>query len=236
MASLIRSIGAATVAAAIFVGCSDGDSGTGPSGSGTCRLFGTAYTTTSTGAGVTSTINGTCSFDRSTKQTTCTNRYADNLGASNTATVVTTYQSVEDLVDEVRVVPPLTLFTTLSSTVTGTTPSVGTRNNTFDAQRRIVGETGTTNSSSYSRTYTAWDSAGRPTAATNLSGGVAATQTYTYNDTTRALTQSVTILGATQTCTTTFDANGNPTGTVCPTAAATTTTVNTTTSTQSICK
>jgi YD repeat-containing protein len=65
--------------------------------------------------------------------------------------------------------------------------------------------TGGTNSLGASTTYTAWDAAGRPTAANNSAGN---NLSWTYNDSTR--TKVLTVTGAASgTTTLVYDANGN---------------------------
>ena len=77
-------------------------------------------------------------------------------------------------------------------------------------------------------TYTAWDTAGRPTMGTVLAGRQQSTVSMSYDDSRRM--QSQTSNGIT--CTQTFDANANPAIGSCAGSTATTTVLTT----QQICK
>jgi YD repeat-containing protein len=145
-------------------------------------------------------------------------------------TTVHTYSSNADFVDEVRVIPVLTLTagtTTTSSAACGS--SVSTVTYSYDSQHRLTQVTSGTSAI----TYTAWDSSGRPTAG-SFTG---TTITNVYNDTLRTSTQSQLSGGVTSVTTTTFDLNGNPqqvVNTVASVLALTTT--STTTATGQVCK
>lgn len=72
-------------------------------------------------------------------------------------------------------------------------------------------------------TYTAWDSAGRPTAGSSSTGSQLA---FTYDNATR--TQVSTTVGSGVSCSQVFDQNGNPTTGTCTNGATTTFTTSTT--------
>ena len=132
--------------------------------------------------------------------------------------------------DEVSVIPPLNLSVSTVTTlpVSGvTTTSTATR--TFSGRRLLTNTSvsqpqGTTTVT----TYTAWDSADRPTTATAASGGQSSTQSFAYDTATR--TQTSTQSGVT--CSQTFDQNGNPLVGTCPGSMSTFTTLTT----QQICR
>jgi YD repeat-containing protein len=203
--------------------------GGGSSTQGSCRNGpGTYRITTAAGAGVTSTTNGTCVFNPTSVEGTCTNQYSDNFGQNFTSVSVTRHASRGDVVDEVSVIPPLNRSISTTTTITGTVNSVGTSVHTYDAQRRLVQTASTTQQQSgqtttSTTTYTAWDSAGRPTAGSTSTG----TQlSFTYDNASR--TQVSTTVGSGVSCSQVFDQNGNPTTGTCTNGATTTMTMMTT--------
>jgi YD repeat-containing protein len=162
-------------------------------------------------------------FDTGTKKATVETKFA-NGAPCNTA--VSSYNSVADFVNEVRVIPPINMQTGSTSTNSGSCGS-GTGSNTFsyDGQGRLTAITPNTGSAT---TYTAWDSSGRPTAGT-IGGNII---TVVYNDAAR--TQTQTQQGGVTTLT--FDANGILTSSVLVQSGITTTTTFTTTATAIVCK
>jgi len=175
---------------------------------------------------VTSTTNGTCVFNATSVEGTCTNQYSDNFGQNFTSVSVTRHASRGDVVDEVAVIPPLNRSLSTTTTITGSINSVGTSTHTYDAQRRLVQTVSTTTQSGQATnattTYTAWDSAGRPTA-----GSTGGTQlSFSYDNATR--TQVSTTIGSGVSCSQVFDSNGNPTTGTCTNGATTTFTTMTT--------
>ena len=185
------------------------------------------------GTGLSVTIEGSCNFSRERIQSTCTSVYTDSRGVRLMTEAVTRYARVEDVVDEVAVVPPLMKYTNITSTTSGT--ALQTTTNTTDVMydglmrpasmssvSRPSGQIGTTR-------YSSWDLAGRPTAATVINGTQTSTQVFSYNDATR--TQTITTPNGPP-CTQTFDENGNPTAGACAGSTTTTTIL----STQQICR
>jgi YD repeat-containing protein len=204
-----------------------------------CRNYMTAYTMTQTGSanpGFSATTTGTCTFTQAALQFNCMLRYSDTTGFSSTNTSISTYASIADIVDEVSVVPPLKRLISVSGTVVSggsSTSSSGTY--TYDSQKRITREV-TTGSTT---TYSAWDSAGRPTAASTIgSNGQTTTLTMSYNDTARTLTTSNTQSGITTSCNQVYDTNGNQISYVCTSSlpAAGTNGTTTVTGTAQVCK
>ena len=152
------------------------------------------------------------------------------VGACTTA--VSTYRSTADFVDEVRVIPGLTMQTSTTTTFGGDCDSgTSTVNHVYDSQRRLVSST----TGGVVTTYTAWVSVGRPTAGSFPGTTIA----NTYNDSTRtwvkAQTGGVTGKG-TWTTTVTYDANGAQTSVVTISGAVTETTTFNTTTTAQVCK
>jgi YD repeat-containing protein len=224
--------------AAIGAGCSsrprspNPSSPMGPSGSGgasaACRTYPTNANVTTTVRNITqnATLSGT--FNTGASQATIMIRFANGALCS---TAVHTYNSVADFVDEVRVVPPLSLVRSTTTTNSGGCgSSSATVTSTYDGQRRLTqlsGPTGTT-------TYTAWDASGRPTTGTFPGGGSIAN---VYNDAARTVTQTQTAPNTPNTVTImTFDANGAQTLVVATTGSVTSTTTFTNTATATVCK
>lgn len=193
-----------------------------------CRIFAATYQTVSRSAAFNSTITGSCRFDPARNETTCINDYRDSMGGTSRSTAVTAFAARADAIDEVRVVPPLRRSTGTVTTATGSNgTTTSTLTNTYDAQRRLVRETG----NNYTTTYTAWDAAGRPTAATSTNNGQTLQMTMVYDDAARTLLLTTSGRGFSQACTSTFDVNGTNISNVCgsgATAVTATTTIQTT--------
>ncbi len=211
-----------------------GTGGTGTGGGGTtsnsCRIGPATYRIVTTGGGFTSTINGTCTFNNNTVEGTCTNQYTDTTGQAFTSVSTTRHASRGDVVDEIAVIPPLQRSLGTTTTVTGGgLNSTGTSAHTYDAQRRLVSTVATSTAAGQTftstTTFTAWDSAGRPTASV-ASGQGAASNTFSYDNGTR--TQVSTTVGSGVSCSQVFDANGIPTvGTCSNNTSSTFTTLST---------
>jgi hypothetical protein len=181
---------------------------------------------------VTATTDGTCTFNNSSVEGTCVNRYTDTTGQSFTSTSVTRHATRGDVVDEVQVIPPKNLALSTTTTIVGTTSSKLTATNMYDGQRRITGTTATDpKGRTTNTTYSAWDAAGRPTVGRSVVVG-GATSNFTHAYDSRARTQTSTASGVV--CTTTFDSNGiNVSGTC---AGGSSTTTFTTISTLQVCR
>ena len=72
-----------------------------------CRIAATALRTRNTGPGVAMETVTACSVDRMVRKTTCTTRFKDTRGIPTTSISITSFASLDDLVDETTVVPPL---------------------------------------------------------------------------------------------------------------------------------
>jgi len=206
-----------------------GSGGSGGGSSGSCRTFPTVTAATTTALGVAQSTSLTGVFDPTTAKSTVTTLFPNG---SPCSTTVSSYRSTADFVDEVRVVPGVTLaLTAVTTTSGGCGSSTGTVTFSYDAQRRLtqfasIG--GTT-------TYTAWDSSGRPTVgATNTGASIA----NVYDDVFRTLTQTQINGGTRSVSTQSFDANGIQTRVVVSdaTGATTSTTTFTNSSTATVCK
>jgi hypothetical protein len=241
--SLSRQAGVVGIVACIVAGCSRG-SPSGPSGTGSpggsssqsCRTYAAGITQVTTAGPFVSTLTSACNYNTSTSQGTCNVQYSDNFGGSGSATTVAFFNSRNDFIDEVRVVPPLTRSTSGNTTVTaaGGPFASGTVTNTYDSQNRLTRQVANYTIGSSTITYTAWDSAGRPTLATQIGAGQNNTMNMVYDDNARSLTTTTTSAsGVPQTlCTMVYDANGNLLTTTCQGSTA----VATITATQTVCR
>jgi len=180
-----------------------------------CRVAMTASRTHQTGGGLTADTVTTCSFDRAKLEETCRNLYKDSAGNSLDSETKTKYASIDDVLAEVRVVPPLRR--SLRSDTVMRVPPTGSSSlvNTYDAQGRLIREVGTTGTGpALTTTHTAWDASGRPTASTVTSPPSGThTQRFSYNGLTQVL--SKTMAGGTTVCNTLFDADGIQTTSTC---------------------
>ena len=194
------------------------------SSSVTCRTYPTAATVTMTRGRLYGSNQLTGSFDSAADTATVT--------VEACTTAVSTYRSTSDFVDEVGVIPTLTMQTS-TTTTSGGGCDLGTRtvNYVYDSQRRLKSST----TGSVVTTYTAWDSAGRPIAGSYPGTTIA----NTYNDSTRTWVKTeaggVTGKGI-WTTTVTYDANGAQTSVVIISGAITETTTFNTTATAQVCK
>jgi YD repeat-containing protein len=120
---------------------------------------------------------------------------------------VTTWRSTADFVDEINVVPPLTLWT--GTTATG--DAVFTWTNSYDSQGRLTGFTSIQVGGTITVRYTAWDASGRPTTGTMTGPASTSTLALAYDNAGRTLTTTTTTNGLVGVIVQTFDANGNST-------------------------
>ncbi len=193
-----------------------------------CRTYATAANvrTTSSASNIVFNAIEVGSYDAATRKVTVDTKFANGAPCS---TGVTSYNSVADFVDEVKVIPGVFLATGTTSTNSGACGNVtGSLTYNYDSQRRLIG---TTPSTGASTTYTAWDSFGRPTQGVVNGGG---TITNVYDNAARTQTQTQTASNAVTTLT--FDANGIPVSSVIVQGGITSTTTFTTTSTATVCK
>ncbi len=201
--------------------------GGGAAASTSCRTGIATYRIVTTGAGFTSTIDGSCTFNNTTVEGTCTNNYTDTLGSRFTSVSTTRNASRGEVVDEVSVVPPLNLSSTTTTNILagGTIPaSSSTSTRTFSG-RRVLANIATSGAQTTTTTYSAWDSSDRPTAGTQISSGQTTSLAYAYDNATR--TQTIIQPAPAGNCTQTFDVNGNPLVGTCGGSVATFTTLST---------
>jgi hypothetical protein len=218
-------------------GGSNGGGGNGGIGGGpgpsplpqVCRTYPTAANvhteTTASKIVFDALVSGT--FDTGSKKSTVTTMFANGAPCS---TNITDYASVADFVDEVHVVPPIFRSTSNTNTNSGACGKVTATNTyTYDGQRRLVSMS---NDVGGVTTYTAWDTAGRPTKGTS-NGSI--TISNAYDDGARTTTQTQTGPNGKSVTTMTFDANGAQLQSVVTSGKVTTTTTFTNTATATVC-
>lgn len=233
LATVLLSLAAAAACGGNPSGPTQSTGGANSGGSGaTCRTYPTAATVTvQTSAGTTSTSPSACAWDGNLHQLTCT--ISVGSGGPVCSTLVTSYASTADFIDEIRAIPPVLLRTSDVQTSSGTSAcGAGAIQNityVYDGQRRL---TQILNGSS-TTTFTSWDSTGRPTSGSLTSG---APVTIAYDTTARTRTQTTGSGAAAVTVTTTFDTTGTPVKLVTQDSATTTTTTTQVASTSRICK
>ena len=176
----------------------------------------TAATTRSKSPGFSADTTTTCTYDKATNQSTCTNKYSDNLGTSTTTVSVTTFASLADAIDEIKVIPPRRRSLRTDTTATGPRGSAASSLvNSYDRQNRLVQEVGESPNGTFTTTYTAWDDGGRPTAGKTVTLANINSLTLAYDNRARTLTTTTDTGGQRLVCVLTFDANGNPTASSC---------------------
>ncbi len=207
-------------------------------GGGACRIAPTVFTTAHANSFdplFHATTQSSCRFAPSTLTFSCTIRYSDSKGFSSTTTTAAVYESLDDVLAEATAIPPLKRLATITAKTTGQAGG-GTTRFTYDAQRRIVKES----SPATTINYSAWDPKGRPRVARGTgSNGASWEVTYSYNDAARSQTMTNSQRSTTTTCVQSFDANGNPTTSVCTSTLATaagTTATTRITATERICR
>jgi hypothetical protein len=234
----------AIVLAAAGITCGGGGGGGSNSSSGSptapggaspggpsCRTYPTSANvhTTSSASSVVFDALEAATFDPASRKATVNTNFANGAPCS---TLVTSYNSVADFVDEVRVIPPVAFSTGAVNTNSGSCGSVTASTiYTYDSQRRL---TQISNSVGGVITYTAWDSSGRPTTGTMSGGG---TISIVYDNAARSWTETQTQSNGTRSVgTLTFDANGAQIRNVVVQGNVTTTTTFTNTAIATVCK
>ena len=204
-----------------------------------CRTAATAATTRSKGPGFSAETATTCSYDKATNQSTCTNKYTDNFGTSTTTVAVTTFASLADAIDEIKVIPPRRRSLRTDTTATGARgASTSSLANTYDQQNRLVQEVGeSSGGGTFMTSYTAWDEAGRPTVGKTVTRGNINSLTLSYDNAARTITTTTDSGIQKLVCVLTFDANGNPAASSCKVPGAmTNASTTTTTASEKICR
>jgi len=227
-------IASASIASVLIVaGCSDAGNGpTSPTGPGasSCRTYATSFVQAGTVAGTAINDTLSCSFNEASNQLTCT---LSRPGAPGCGTSIAAYPSKAAFVDEVRVVPPLTLMTSYSVSLQSSCGGGGgTITYSYDGQQRVAGFV----DDFVTATYTSWDSAGRPTAGTLTGAGVTTTQSNAYNDSTRTTVTTSTTAGSTSTQTYEYDSRGIAVRTALTAAGVSGSSTVTTNATGQVCK
>jgi len=216
-----------------YTGCSTStspSSGTDTGGSTTsCRTYGTVQLVNTFPASIVtsgfSSLSG--KYDPSTRQATFI--LAASFNGPICATSVFTYGSTVDFVDEVSVIPPKTLQSSMAINLAASCGnSTSNQVYAYDSQRRL---TRVLLSNGDSISYNAWDGFGRPTLGTFSTGG---TISNVYDNAARTTTITQSRAGVSTTTVNTYDANGILINTVDGGTGQTST--YTVTATETICK
>ena len=169
----------------------------------TCRIYTVDEVRTATGA-TSGTISQACKFDVPTTSRVCTMR--TRLGATSfDVTYTDKYNSVEDFVDEVRVVPPIARIQTQSRRYMSGSGPTGNLTYEYDATRRQTRISANMGGNPLVTTYSAWDPLGRPTTAVVSSPASTITLQYKYDNAARTMTTT----GPAGVQVDTYDADGN---------------------------
>ena len=169
----------------------------------TCRIFTAEEVRTVTGV-TSGTITQNCRFDTPTTSRICTMR--TRLGAQSfDVEYIDKYKSVDDFVDEIRVVPPIARIQTQSRRYISGSGSNMTLAYDYDATRRQTHLSTNVGGNLLVTTYGDWDPLGRPTTATVSSRASTFTLRYKYDDKLRTMTNT----GPAGTQIYTYDADGN---------------------------
>jgi YD repeat-containing protein len=197
-----------------------------------CRTYPTSLRTQHTGSGFTGVTESTCQFDRPSLELRCSHEYSDSAGNKSSTTVTTKYASVNDVLEEGKVNPPLRRSLWSITRQTGNRASGGGRlENTYDEQGRLRSES----SEQVKTTYTAWDAAGRPTEGEARSARSSVEYRMVYGPS--SMTMTTTTPQGSVVCTKTFDATGTEISNECKGTASTgSKLVTTVTGTARVCK
>jgi hypothetical protein len=125
------------------------------------------------------------------------------LSRCGTVSLVTTYPSLADFVDEVASNPPRMLQT--SQKVAPNSCHIGDETLTYDEQKRLLSHA----VGGLTYRYSAWDTSGRPMTGTISGPATPVTESWSYNDAARTSTLVQQNSGGSTSTTYTYDANAN---------------------------
>ena len=176
----------------------------GPGSGAGCRTYAAEEVSTVTGPGA-GTITQSCHFDPARRQHACTIRSRTEAG-DFTLTDVQTYASIADFVDEVRVIPPVSLVLreTRRFSRTDSDSDISFEHDKTGRQTRALMSI---NGQQIVVTYGEWDAKGRSTVETSKGVTAPITLRHVYDDNARTTTTT----GPSGVDTKTYDANGNMT-------------------------
>ena len=170
-----------------------------------CRTYSVAEQRTLTSTvGVSGALTTVCTpYNKSSNEQSCTLSYSDNRGVSYVSVTVAKFAKVDDFVGDA---PRVFIFSTASvhpASIVSTTAGITSNGTyTYDSQGRLTRfSTQLSTGITEVLTFSAWDTFGRPTAAT----GSTTTFVYAYDDAARTATITN---GQGGTITQSFDANG----------------------------
>lgn len=200
----------------------DSSSPTAPSSaSQTCRVYATSSRTVQTAELGSERVDlwqmtSTCRWNAD--RLTCAQQYSqfrgDCEGARGDATYTATYGTAADFVDEVSALPPAPTATSIAvASAAGSCPSPFEARHQYDATGRLVrisSGSSTNFAANSTKTFTAWDSRGRPTEGAFANFGVTGPITLRYDDAARSVTEVASYDSGNWivTITTAHDANG----------------------------
>ena len=168
-----------------------------------CRTFSAEEVRTASGA-TSGTIAQSCNFDLATTSRVCTIRSRLSTNSFD-LTFTDKYDSADDFVDEIKVVPPIARIRTQSRKYTSGSAPNATLVYDYDATRRQTRLSTNMGGNLLLTTYSAWDLKGRPTTAIVSSRASTFTLQYSYDDVARTMTTT----GSAYVQVDTYDADGN---------------------------
>jgi len=163
---------------------------------------------------VSGTVSHACSFNRGSSSLDCTITAKFTNGCDHTSTVVVTWPSNDDVVDESAFVGRRLMSRQADRTTfarCGPTSVDGAYTYTYDSQKRLVRAVRTSGAASATTTYSNWDAQGRPMTAATVSAPTGATESasYAYQDANRTTVMQTTNNEGSATVSTSFDGDGN---------------------------
>jgi len=168
-----------------------------------CRTFTAEEVRTASGAAA-GTISQACRFDLPTTSRICAMRTRLS-HTSFDVTITDKYNSVDDFVDEVRVVPPVAKLQTQSRRVTSGSGVNAVITYQYDAAGRQTRLSTNMGGNLLVSTYGGWDPKGRPTTAIVSSKASTINLQYKYDDALRTMTTTNPVGVQIET----YDADGN---------------------------
>jgi len=175
-----------------------------------------------------------CSFDRATVSQKCTVNTSLSTGLKISQTSTQSWASVDDLIAQYTIVPPLNYSQRL---VIGGEGSARTTTYVYDGRKRVLREEIVSPGAKATLTWSEWDAQGRPTKGkwTGEPAPYLDTDTITYNDAARTLHREMTGSGATVQDVE-FDLQGRSAKTTTHGVAGPTVSIMTIQATEKVCK
>lgn len=173
-----------------------------------CRIFASTTRSVKTFTGGQIVTDTTCTLDAATNEAVCRSTFNDSRSGPGTITQTSRFASRGDVVDEASVNPPrsLSLWTTTVTSTGGVSLTIKATYS-YDAQRRLLSTTidNPPPLGQFVMRFSAWDSAGRPTAGEMRMPQGTFPISVAYDAANRSTTRTI----GPDTCTQTHDQNGN---------------------------